>query len=197
MGKFSKYDWGKFASLENLSCRVRSGCRDHPPWPEGICTKCQPSPVTLEIQPYRHVDYVQFENGQIMETFLDFWRQTGRQRIGLLLGRYAHFDTAGSPPLAIKAVVAAIYEPAQESTPRSVKLTDPLDALMPKRTVEVARRLGLRPVGWIFTDLVAEEQPNRGEVQHFRGTMYQSKAKQAVYLKGMGCEKLHTSSAFL
>lgn len=101
--------------MENLSCRVRPGCREHPPWPDGICTKCQPGPVTLEIQPYRHVDYVQFENGQIMETFLDFWRQTGRQRIGVLLGRYAHFDTAGSPPLAIKAVVAAIYEPAQVS----------------------------------------------------------------------------------
>ncbi|KAG5455277.1 Nuclear protein localization protein 4 [Clonorchis sinensis] len=162
---------GKYVTLENLSCKVRSGCQGHPPWPEGICTKCQPNPVTLEIQPYRHVDYVQFENGQLMETFLDYWRQTGEQRIGILLGRYAHFDTAGSPPLAIKAVVAAIYEPLQESTTRSVKLTAPLDALLPDHVAEVTKRLGLQPVGWIFTDLVAEDQPGKGAVKHYRGTM--------------------------
>ncbi|KAA3671188.1 nuclear protein localization protein 4 [Paragonimus westermani] len=106
---------GKFVTLENLSCRVRSGCHDHSPWPDGICTKCQPNPITLEIQSYRHVDYVQIENGQLMEIFLDFWRQTGRQRIGLMLGRYAHHDIVGSPSLSIKAVVSAIYEPQQVS----------------------------------------------------------------------------------
>lgn len=99
--------------MENLSCHIRPGCRDHPPWPNGICTKCQPNPVTLEIQPYRHVDFVQFENPQLMNTFLDYWRQTSCQRIGIMLGRYAHFNAPGSPPLAIKAVVAVIYEPAQ------------------------------------------------------------------------------------
>ncbi|VEL22897.1 unnamed protein product [Protopolystoma xenopodis] len=106
-------DRGKFISLEHVNCRVRIGCHEHPPWPDGICTKCQPSPITLDRQTYRHIDYVQFENGQLMEDFLDYWRQTGRQRVGLMLGRYAHFDYAGAPPLAIKAIVAAIYEPAQ------------------------------------------------------------------------------------
>nr|CAH8861883.1 unnamed protein product [Trichobilharzia regenti] len=162
---------GKFAFLENLSCRIRPGCRDHPAWPDGICTKCQPNPVTLEIQAYRHVDFVQFENPQLMDTFLDYWRQTNCQRIGILLGRYAHFDAPGSPPLAIKAVVAAIYEPAQESTSRSVKLTDPLDRVFPKHAAEVAKRIGLQPVGWIFTDLVAQNPGGNGVVKHFRGTV--------------------------
>ncbi|KAF7233552.1 hypothetical protein EG68_10514 [Paragonimus skrjabini miyazakii] len=162
---------GKFVTLENLSCRVRSGCHDHSPWPDGICTKCQPSPITLEIQSYRHVDYVQIENGQLMEMFLDFWRQTGRQRIGIMLGRYAHHDIVGSPSLSIKAVVSAIYEPQQESTVRSVKLTAPMDALLPTHVAEVAGRLDLKPVGWIFTDLVANDQPNGGAVKHYRGTM--------------------------
>ncbi|CAH8600847.1 unnamed protein product [Heterobilharzia americana] len=162
---------GKFAFLENLSCSIRLGCRDHPPWPDGICTKCQPNPVTLEIQPYRHVDFVQFENPQLMDSFLDFWRQTNCQRIGIMLGRYTHFDTPGSPPLAIKAVVSAIYEPAQESTPRSVKLTCPLDSVLPKHVLEVAKLLGLQPVGWIFTDLVAQDSNIKGVVKHFRGTI--------------------------
>lgn len=109
---------GKFVSLENLDCRVRPNCPNHPPWPEGICTKCQPKPVTLDVQTYRHVDNVQFENAQLMETFLDYWRQKGKQRIGLLIGRYAPFDSAAvaAPPLAIKAIVSAIYEPPQVSS---------------------------------------------------------------------------------
>lgn len=41
---------GKFASLENISCKIKPGCKEHPPWPGGICTKCQPNAVTLQRQ---------------------------------------------------------------------------------------------------------------------------------------------------
>ncbi|VDD76595.1 unnamed protein product [Mesocestoides corti] len=162
---------GKFVRLENLNCTVRSDCPDHPPWPNGICTKCQPKPVTLDVQPYRHVDYVQFENAEMMETFLDYWRQTGKQRIGVLLGQYAPFDTPGAPPLAIKAVVSAIYEPAQEGTSRSVKLTCPLDEMLPPAVKATAAALDLKAVGWIFTDLTAEGSESKGTVRHYRGDM--------------------------
>lgn len=51
-----------------------------------------------------------FENGQIVERFLNFWRKNGHQRIGFLYGRYEAYDGA---PLGIRAVVSAIYEPPQ------------------------------------------------------------------------------------
>lgn len=65
-----------------------SGCKDHPPWPRGICSKCQPNAVTLNRQTYRHVDNVMFENSDLVERFLDYWRSTGHQRIGFLYGKY-------------------------------------------------------------------------------------------------------------
>ncbi|VDP50727.1 unnamed protein product [Schistosoma margrebowiei] len=37
--------------------------------------------------------------------------------------------------------------------------------------MEVAKRIGLQPVGWIFTDLVAQNSSGNGVVKHFRGTV--------------------------
>jgi nuclear protein localization family protein 4 len=101
---------GKYLNLENLNCKIRPGCADHPAWPKGICNKCQPPTIYLNRQPYRHVDNIMFENSQIVENFLNYWRKSGNQRIGLLFGRYEAYDGV---PLGIKAVVTAIYEPPQ------------------------------------------------------------------------------------
>lgn len=96
--------------LEDISCRIKSGCKDHPPWPRGFCSKCQPNAITLNRQQYRHVDNVMFENASLVERFLNYWRSTGHQRVGYLYGRYEiHTDV----PLGIRAVVSAIYEPPQ------------------------------------------------------------------------------------
>nr|CAD7411653.1 unnamed protein product [Timema cristinae] len=152
---------GKFASVEDISCRIKPGCKDHPPWPKGFCSKCQPNAITLNRQEYRHVDNVVFENPHLVERFLNYWRTTGHQRIGFLFGNYEiHSDV----PLGIRATVAAIYEPPQESTRDSiVLLPDDKDALVD----QLAQQLGLHRVGWIFTDLVADDV-TKGTVKHVR-----------------------------
>ncbi|XP_045622608.2 nuclear protein localization protein 4 homolog [Procambarus clarkii] len=157
----SGVDKGKFVALEDISCKIKSGCKEHPPWPKGICSKCQPSAITLNRQSYRHVDNVMFENPNLVERFLNYWRVTGHQRVGFLYGHYEpHLDV----PLGIKATVAAVYEPPQEGSRDHVKLLPD-----PKKDIvdEVAKGLGLTCVGWIFTDLVPLDS-NNGTVRFLR-----------------------------
>ncbi|XKL67144.1 hypothetical protein PGB90_010564 [Kerria lacca] len=166
-------DRGKFVLLEDISCRIKPGCKDHPPWPKGICSKCQPSAITLNRQIYRHVDNVMFENSYLVENFLNYWRSTGHQRIGYLYGRYeVHSDV----PLGIRATVVAIYEPPQDSTRDSIKLLPD-----EKETIveEIAQKLGLTRVGWIFTDLIADN------IQH--GTVKCVRGIESHFLSAQEC----------
>uniref|UniRef100_A0A4W4DRQ4 Nuclear protein localization protein 4 homolog n=1 Tax=Electrophorus electricus TaxID=8005 RepID=A0A4W4DRQ4_ELEEL len=166
-------DKGKFVALENISCKIKSGCEGHLPWPEGICTKCQPSAITLNRQKYRHVDNIMFENHTIADRFLDFWRKTGNQRMGYLYGRYTeHKDI----PLGIRAEVAAIYEPPQIGTQNSLELIDDPRAAAVE---EIAAKLGLRKVGWIFTDLLSEDTRI--------GTVRYTRNKDSYFLSSEEC----------
>ena len=107
-----------------------------------------------------------FENGNMVNRFLNYWRSSGHQRIGYLYGRYEVYDGV---PLGIRAVVAAIYEPPQETSRDSVKLTlpDPHEALIE----DLAKRLNIQRLGWIFTDLLPNENQidGGGTVLHYRG----------------------------
>jgi nuclear protein localization family protein 4 len=99
-----------------------------------------------------------FENAAIVDRFLDYWRTTGNQRMGFLYGFYEPHD---SVPLGIRAVVTAIYEPPQDSTKDRLSFHPD-----PKLSVVeyVASSLGLRRIGWIFTDLMPEDR-QKGTVQ--------------------------------
>ncbi len=58
------------------------------------------------------MDNIMFENPAVADRFLNSWRQSGCQRIGILFGHYEMFKEV---PLGIRAKVAAIYEPPQVS----------------------------------------------------------------------------------
>ena len=149
-------DKGKYLKLENFkaACKLTSDDMKR-------SMMDLPSAVTLNRQKFRHVDNIMFENREIVDRFLNYWRITGHQRMGYLYGRYVpHPDV----PLGIRAEVCAIFEPNQDSTVNSLRFQS--DAA--EKTVNhIAEKLGLRRVGWIVTDLIAEEQ-SKGTVRNTR-----------------------------
>jgi nuclear protein localization protein 4 homolog len=56
------------------------------------------------------VDHLEFADQSIVNDFIQFWRVSGKQRIGYMYGR---FEPYLDVPLGIKAVVEAIYEAPQ------------------------------------------------------------------------------------
>ncbi|XP_063618820.1 nuclear protein localization protein 4 homolog [Cydia splendana] len=153
---------GKFVSLTEPNLTIKPGCTEHPPWPRGICSKCAPGALTLNRQPFRFVDNVLVESAAVVERFLGYWRASGHQRVGYLIGQYEHHPLV---PLGIRARVEAIYEPPQTSSRDHVTIApDPKGELVD----HICSKLGLRRVGWLFTDLLPlPDKP--GQVQCTRG----------------------------
>eukprot|EP00049_Salpingoeca_infusionum_P023245 m.11082 g.11082 ORF g.11082 m.11082 type:complete len:759 (+) comp5666_c0_seq1:243-2519(+) len=143
---FSGADRGKLSTLHKYSNVVKP-CTRHPPWPASICSHCTPSPLTLTRQEYRHVDYVEFECGSIVNEFIGAWRKDGAQRFGFLIGRYEEYDRA---PLGIKAVVTAIYEPTQLSSASRIDFRAECHMA---EVQEMVQHMGMTVVGCIFTHL--------------------------------------------
>ncbi|KAI5475892.1 nuclear protein localization protein 4-like protein [Pseudohyphozyma bogoriensis] len=142
--------------LSDDSYQVQVPCSSgsHPSWPAGICTKCQPSAITLSRQTYRMVDHVEFARPEIIEGLLAFWRSTGTQRFGYMLGKYEPYEEV---PMGIKAVVEAIHEPPQEPHADGVTVGFPWEEQ--KKVEDLAKACGLQVVGMIFTDLTADDSP--------------------------------------
>lgn len=141
--------------LAPTSYKVKTPCPsgNHPPWPAGICTACQPSAITLQPQPFRMVDHVEFADHTIIDQFLQAWRSTGAQRFGWLIGHYEPYEEV---PMGIKVVVEAIHEPPQEDEPDGLSLHLPWEEEQRIRNLGASASTPLTIVGQIFTDLTPD-----------------------------------------
>lgn len=171
--------------LEEDSYTVKVPCPsgNHPAWPAGICTKCQPSAITLQRQPYRMVDHVEFAHPHLIEDLLTFWRKTQMQRFGFLLGKYEPYNDV---PMGIKAVVEAIHEPPQQGELDGLTIGTPWEDQ--ERVTNLATQCDLQVVGMIYSDLTPvdlEKEPEKvGQVSCKRH-------KDSFFLSG--CEVIFSS----
>ncbi|KAJ2557619.1 nuclear protein localization protein 4 [Coemansia sp. RSA 1933] len=147
--------------LEDPDYNVKDNCTSgHLPWPEGICSKCQPPAITLQRQTFRMVDNVEFATPDLIQNLLSFWIKSRCQRFGLLYGRYTRSTDI---PLGVKAVVEAIYEPKQSWEEDGVKVAIESAEFEEeiKRVDAVAEACGIKLVGMIFTDVEATNEANK------------------------------------
>ncbi|KIK26619.1 hypothetical protein PISMIDRAFT_265078 [Pisolithus microcarpus 441] len=138
--------------LTPTSYKVKVPCPSggHPSWPAGICTACQPSPITLQSQPFRMVDHLEIASQDTVERFLQAWRATGLQRFGWLIGHYEPYEEV---PMGIKGVVEAIHEPPQEGELDGLTLGLPWEDEPRIRELAQSATVPLTIIGYIFTDL--------------------------------------------
>lgn len=139
------------APLSQPCFKIDKHCKNgHEPWPKGICSKCQPSAITLKQQEFRMVDHVEFQDSELINQFIEAWRQTGMQRFAYMLGRYEKYDAT---PLGIKAVVEAIYEPPQHDEQDGLTMDMELVKTEMEHINEIASQMKLSCIGLVFTDL--------------------------------------------
>lgn len=138
---------------QEIVFKLKQGCPNHPPYPEGMCNKCMPPNAILKRQPYRHVDYVSFMNQEEINMFVNTWLKhyCMKQRMGFLYGYYAADPNYKD---GVRAVVEAIYEPPQLGDTHSVEPLQNPDRVLVDR---VAGSLTLECIGWIFTTIATEK----------------------------------------
>lgn len=148
--------------LEESKYTVDLNCPYHAPFPEAICTKCQPSAIILRQQPFRMVDHVEFSHPRLIDDFLAGWRSTGFQRFGWLIGKYDSYTD--HVPLGIKAVVEYIYEPPQDGSIDGFQL---LETEINARFMSIFQSMSLDVIGMIYTDLI-DNDSGTGKVENRR-----------------------------
>ncbi|CAD7975139.1 unnamed protein product [Amoebophrya sp. A25] len=146
-----------------------------------------PTPITLAHQKFRHVDYLEYMNEAEIQNFVGHWRSKDmmEQRGGYMYGYYRpdkHVE------LGVRAVMEAIYEPPQSEQDHVTFSNLPDDGT--KIADQVAERLGLEKIGWIYTALPKDELLNSQEVLEI--AKLQQKYRTSAHYSGYECSTFVT-----
>lgn len=125
--------------------KINMKCKNHEPYPKGMCSQCIPPSINVKRQEYRHVDYVEFMNFHEIQRFIRLWMETGYQRVGILYGYYAEDPVYEK---GVRAIVEVLYEPPQENKFNdTVLLEDPYQ----HQLEQIIHSLGFERIGFVFT----------------------------------------------
>lgn len=135
--------------LQDISYKMRTDCKSHKPYPQGMCNKCIPQSVILNRQKYRHWDYISILNYSELQAFVDYWQSLHcmEQRVAWLYGYYSEDP---SYPDGVRVNIEAIYDPPQIGEMNGFQILNDEE----EGYVDIiAECLSLEKVGWIYTSL--------------------------------------------
>lgn len=127
--------------------KIKLNCKNHEPYPKGMCSQCIPPSINVKRQEYRHVDYAEFMNFQEISRFIKNWLDTGFPRVGVLYGYYAEDPVYEK---GVRAIVEVLYEPPQQNDYKNTVL---LDDPSRGQVEAIAQSLGFERLGFVFTTL--------------------------------------------
>ena len=132
---------------QEFSYKIKPGCPNHKPFPEGICNKCMPQTAVISRQKFRHIDYVSFVNKEELQQFYMIWNRNNYlvQQMAYLYGYYSEDPTY---PDGVRVNVEALYMPKQKGNKDSFILEKDENQ---EAADKIAETLSLEKVGCIFT----------------------------------------------
>lgn len=143
MGKNQK-SLGSMVDLA-VDFKIKPNCKNHEPYPKGMCSQCMPPSINVKRQEYRHVDYIEFMNFGEISRFIKNWMETGYQRVGILYGYFAEDPIYH---MGVRAIVEMVYEPPQDNKYNdTVLLPDPFA----HQVERIVSGLGFERLGMVFT----------------------------------------------
>eukprot|EP00357_Protocruzia_adherens_P002393 CAMPEP_0114978488 /NCGR_PEP_ID=MMETSP0216-20121206/3833_1 /TAXON_ID=223996 /ORGANISM="Protocruzia adherens, Strain Boccale" /LENGTH=524 /DNA_ID=CAMNT_0002339687 /DNA_START=38 /DNA_END=1612 /DNA_ORIENTATION=+ len=154
-------------ALSEQRFKLKLDCKNHKPYPDGLCNKCLPETAILNRQKYRHVDYIEFMNLAEVQGFINNWSAEHHmtQRMGFMYGYYCEDPVYED---GVRGIVEAIYEPPQEGSTNGFVLLNDEHA---HEVDAIAEALGFERIGWIFTTLNNDTFMSSHEIR--RAAQYQ------------------------
>ncbi|MES1918264.1 hypothetical protein MHBO_000256 [Bonamia ostreae] len=167
-----------------ISYKIKQ-CKNHAPWPKGICSQCTPPTAVIKLQNYRHCDEVSVMDTRPLQKFISSWLNNPEiRKVCFLIGSYSKIETGDSSFLT-RAEIQAIYLPPHVSSMNSVTFKKDPNFESVKKIAESAK---LQIIGWAFTSIPRSDKKYGGEM-----FLSAAEIRQASKFQSSFCDNLDHS----